>query len=64
MKVGEVATTTTGYEDFLADPVGMFQHGNSAAAFTGFDCAHQSSRAASENNCIKNLRDQAKSFRI
>ena len=39
MNVGEVAATSPGNEDFLADAVGVFQDGDAAAALAGFDGA-------------------------
>jgi hypothetical protein len=38
--VCEVAASSTGDEDFLADAVGVFEDGDAAPALAGFDCAH------------------------
>ena len=55
VKVGEVAASTAGDENFLAQAVRMFEHGDTAAALTGFDGAHQGRRAAAENECIEGM---------
>ena len=49
MNVGEVAASTAGDEDFFADTLGVFQDGDAASAFAGFDCAHQSGGASAED---------------
>src|ERR1700756_1026148 len=53
MKVGEIAAAATGDEDFLADAVRMFEDSDAAAAFSGFDGAQQSRRAATKNKHIE-----------
>ncbi len=55
MKVGEVAASAAGDQNFLAEPVGVFEHGDAAATLAGFDGAHQAGCAAAENDCIEGL---------
>jgi hypothetical protein len=63
MQVGEIATASAGNEDFLADAIGAFQHGNPAAALSRFDGAHQSGCAAAEHDYVKCFLVQVTSFR-
>jgi len=55
VEVGEVAAAATGDQNFLSQSVGMFEHGDAAGALAGFDGAHQSSRATSEDDCIEGM---------
>jgi hypothetical protein len=55
MEVGEIAASAAGDQDFLSQAVGMFQDCDVAAALAGFDGAHQSRRAATENKCIEGV---------
>jgi hypothetical protein len=49
VNVGEIAPATAGDKDFFADAVGMFEDGDAAAAFAGFDGAKKASGASAEN---------------
>src|SRR5271163_3462061 len=55
MKVGEVAASAAGDQNFLAQLTSMFEHGDAAAALAGFDGAHQACRATAENECIEGM---------
>ena len=55
MKVGEVAASAAGDQNLLAQPVGVFEHGDAAAALTGFDGAHQAGCATTEDECIERV---------
>jgi hypothetical protein len=52
MEVGEVAAAAAGDEDFLAGAVGVFEHECAAAAASGFDGAHQTGAAGSEDENV------------
>ena len=56
MNVGEVAATTAGDEDFLADAVGVLEHSDAAAAFAGLNGAHEARGACAEDDCVEFLR--------
>ena len=47
--IGEVAAASTGDEDFFADPVGVLDERDAAAAFGGFECAEKSGGASAED---------------
>jgi hypothetical protein len=49
MNIGEIATATAGNEDFLADAVGTFEDGDSAAALSCLDGAEEAGGASAEN---------------
>src|ERR1700692_2451055 len=51
VKVGEVAASTAGDEDFFAEAIGALEDGDAAAALAGPDSAHQAGRAATEDEC-------------
>jgi hypothetical protein len=53
MKVGEIAAAAAGNENFLADAVRVFEDRGAAAAFSGFDGAQQSRRAATKYKHIE-----------
>ena len=53
MQIGEIAASAAGDQDLLAQPVGVFEYGDAAAALAGLDGAHQASRAAAENQCVE-----------
>jgi hypothetical protein len=55
MKVGEIAASAAGDQDFLAQAIRVFEHGDAAAALAGFDSAHESCGASSENECIEGM---------
>jgi len=55
MEVGEIAASAAGDQDFLSQAIGMLQDCDVAAALAGFDGAHQSRRAATENKCIEGV---------
>ncbi len=49
MQVGEVAAAAAGDQDFLADAIGVFEHGDAASAFAGGNGAHQAGRASAQH---------------
>ena len=55
MEIGEVAAAATGDEDLLAESVGSLENGDTAAALTGFDGAHQTGGAAAEDQSVKGV---------
>jgi hypothetical protein len=40
VQVGEIATASAGDQDLLANAIGAFQYGNTAAALSRLDGAH------------------------
>ena len=58
MDVGEVTAAATGDKDFLARAFGSLDHGNAPSSPARLERAHQSSRATTENQCVKLLRHQ------
>src|SRR5258708_15619089 len=54
-QVGEVAPSTAGDKDLLPESIGALQHRYAPAALAGLDGAHQSRRAATENDCIEGM---------
>ena len=59
VKVGEVAASAAGDQNFFAQAVGVFEHRDAAAALAGFDGAHQAGCAAAENECIEGVGHRA-----
>lgn len=55
MQVGEVAAPASGDQDFLAQPVRVFQNGNAPAAPARLYGAHQAGRASTENQRVKRM---------
>jgi len=53
MKVCEVAAASARDQDFFANAVGMFEEGDEAPAFCGFDSAHQSRGTGAKNKDIE-----------
>ena len=53
MQVGEIAATSTGDEDFLADFFRTIEDDDAASTLAGFDGAHQSSGAGAQNDGIE-----------
>jgi ATP-binding cassette subfamily F protein uup len=53
MNIGEIATASAGDQNFLANAIGMFKHGDAPPAFASLDRAHESGRAAAENQSVK-----------
>lgn len=49
MKVGEIAPSTAGDQDFLADALSVLQDGDTPSALAGFDGAEQSGSAGAKN---------------
>jgi hypothetical protein len=41
MEIGEIAPSTAGDQDFLADADGVLKYGDTPSAFAGFDRAEQ-----------------------
>jgi hypothetical protein len=60
VKVREIAASAAGDQDFLAEAIGTFQHGDAAAALAGLDGAHQTRRAAAEDEGIEGVDHLAK----
>jgi hypothetical protein len=52
VQVREIATSTTGDQNLLTYPVGVFQHQDAPVAFAGFDSAHQARSTRSNNNRV------------
>src|ERR1035441_8597217 len=61
MQVGKVAAPTAGDQDFLADAIGVFQHGDAASALAGSDGAHQTGSASAQDHRIVGM-DHKDSF--
>jgi hypothetical protein len=53
VKIREVAAAAAGDEDFFADFFGTLEEHDAAAAFAGFDGAHQTSCAAAEDDYVE-----------
>jgi len=53
MNVGEIAATSSGDKDFLAEAVGALQDGDAAAALPGFNGAEKTSGAGAENDGVE-----------
>ena len=53
VEVGEIAAAAAGDENFLAQPVGVFEDRDAASALARFDGAHQAGCAATENQCVE-----------
>jgi hypothetical protein len=58
VQVGEVAAASTGDQDLLADPAGMFEQQNTAATAAGFDGAEETRGAGAHNQNITTIRWQ------
>src|SRR5258708_2324628 len=63
-QVGEVAPSTAGDKDFLPESIGALQHCYAPAALAGLDGAHQSRRAAAENECIEGINHLINDLRL
>ena len=55
MEIRKVAAPTTGDQNLLSDPVRVFQNRDTLAALSGFDRAHQTGSARSEDENVKSL---------
>ena len=53
MNVGEITASPAGDQNFLADAIGMLEHGDAPPAFAGLDRAEESSGAAAKNHSVK-----------
>jgi len=53
VKIREIAAASAGDEDFFADFFGAFEEDYAAAAFAGFDGAHQASGATAQNDYVE-----------
>jgi hypothetical protein len=53
MEIGKIAPPAAGQQDFLAHPVGVFDHQYPAAALPGSHGTHQTGGATADNNHIK-----------
>jgi hypothetical protein len=51
--VGEVAAAAARDENFLSQPVGVFEQCNAAAALARFDSAHEAGGASAEDQCVE-----------
>jgi hypothetical protein len=49
VEVGEIAAASAGDEDFFADAAGVFEEGDAASAFAGFDGAEEAGGTCSED---------------
>jgi hypothetical protein len=52
VKVREIASASTGDEDFLAHALGMFEQRNPSAPLARFDGAHQPGSAPADNEHV------------
>ena len=52
MQVGKVAAAAAGDENLFPNALRAFQHGHAAAAFAGFNGAHQAGCASTKNQNI------------
>jgi hypothetical protein len=50
--IGEITASPAGDQDFLPQPLGMFEHGYPPPPPAGFDSTHQSGSAAAENQSV------------
>jgi len=55
VNVGEIAAAAAGDEDFFADAVGMFEDGDAAAAFAGFDGAEEAGGAGAQDQNVEGM---------
>ena len=55
MDISEIAPPAAGDENLLAQTVGMFQDSDTTSAPSGLYGAHQSRRAAAENQSVKGM---------
>lgn len=53
VKVGEIAAASTGNEDFLADAVGVFDDGDAATPFAGFEGTEKAGGASTKDQDIE-----------
>jgi len=53
VNVSEIAASATGDQDFLAQPSCVLDDGDATAAFAGLNRAHQTGRAAPENQNVE-----------
>lgn len=51
--IGEITSTPTGHEDFLADLVGAFKNENASTPIAGCNRAQQPGRTAAENDDVE-----------
>jgi hypothetical protein len=56
VKVGEVAASAAGDQDFLAQAVGMLEDRDAATALASFDGAEESRGAGAEDEGVKIVR--------
>jgi len=49
----EIAAASAGDQDFLADAIGMLEHGDTPPAFAGFNRTEKSRGATAENKSVK-----------
>src|SRR5258708_32371521 len=55
MKIGEVAASAAGNEDFLAEAVSTFEYGDAAAALSRLDGAHEAGGAPAGHDAVKGV---------
>ena len=51
--VREIASPTAGNANLFPHPFLMFKHENPLPSFAGFDCAHQSRSARTDDDCVR-----------
>ena len=56
VKIGEIAASPAGDQNLFSQPVSMFEHRDTPAAFAGLDGAHESRCAATKDEHIKGMR--------
>ena len=52
LEIGEIAAASTGDENFFPDSIGAFEDDDAPSPLAGFDGAHQTSGAGSENDHV------------
>jgi hypothetical protein len=55
MEIGEIAAPAAGDENLLANPVGALEDRDASPALSRLDGAHQPSRAAAKDQCVKSV---------
>ena len=53
INVGEITAPAAGDQDFLADAIGMLEHGDTTPSFAGLDCAEESSGSSAKDQRVK-----------
>jgi hypothetical protein len=58
VNVGEIAAASPGNQNLLSNSIGMFEQGNTTAAFAGFDRAEEPRGATTENQSVKSAHQE------